>query len=39
MKLINQFYSCIENDTNDYVHVKDALPSIKSLMQSVNLQN
>ena len=29
MKLINQFYSCIENDTNDYVHVKDALPSIK----------
>ena len=29
MKLINHFYSCIENDTNDYVHVKDALPSIR----------
>ena len=28
-KLINQFYSCIENDSHDYVHVKDALPSIK----------
>ena len=29
MKLINQFYSCIANNTNDYVHVKDALPSIQ----------
>ena len=29
MKLINHFYSCIENDTNDYVHVKDAVPSIR----------
>ena len=27
-KLINHFYSCIENDTNDYIHVKDAQPSI-----------
>ncbi len=30
-KLINQFYSCIENNTQDYVHVKDALPSIKMI--------
>ncbi|MCQ6275641.1 Gfo/Idh/MocA family oxidoreductase [Bacillus sp. V3B] len=29
VKLINQFYSCIANDTNDYVHVKEALPSIQ----------
>ena len=28
-KLINHFYTCIENDTSDYVHVKDALPSIE----------
>ncbi len=29
MKLINKFYSCITEDTGDYVHVKDALPSIQ----------
>ena len=28
-KLINKFYTCILNDTCDYVHVKDALPSIQ----------
>lgn len=28
-KLINHFYSCIENNSDDYVHAKDALPSIK----------
>src|SRR5699024_424009 len=27
-KLINQFYDCIENDTDNYIHVTDALPSI-----------
>ncbi|WHY92977.1 Gfo/Idh/MocA family oxidoreductase [Neobacillus cucumis] len=31
MKLINQFYSCIANDTQDYVHVKDALTSMKMI--------
>ena len=29
MKLINKFYTCILNNTCDYVHVKDALPSIQ----------
>lgn len=29
MKLIHQFYSCIQDNTCDYVHVKDALPSIR----------
>ena len=24
-KLINQFYTCIVNNTYDYIHVKDAL--------------
>ncbi|KAA9022666.1 Gfo/Idh/MocA family protein [Niallia endozanthoxylica] len=28
-KLINHFYSCIENNLTDYVHAKDALPSIQ----------
>lgn len=28
-KLIKQFYSCIENNLTDYVHAKDALPSIQ----------
>lgn len=28
-KLIHQFYDCILNDTCEYVHVKDALPSIQ----------
>jgi UDP-N-acetyl-2-amino-2-deoxyglucuronate dehydrogenase len=28
-KIINHFYSCIENDTQDYVHAKDALTSIQ----------
>lgn len=27
-KLINKFYECIKNNTQDYVHVKDALTSI-----------
>ena len=31
MKLINKFYSCIAEDTCDYVHVKDALPSIQMI--------
>jgi len=30
-KLINKFYSCIKNSTEDYVHVKDALTSIKMI--------
>ena len=29
IKLINKFYESINEDTQDYVHVKDALPSIK----------
>lgn len=29
LKLINKFYACILDDTEDYVHVKDALPSIQ----------
>lgn len=33
MKLIHHFYSCIENDTCEYVHVKDALSSIKIIDQ------
>ena len=28
-KIINHFYSCIKNDTQDYVHAKDALTSIQ----------
>lgn len=28
LKLINKFYDCILNDTDDYVHAKDALTSI-----------
>lgn len=31
MKLINQFYSCIAKDTCDYIHVKDALPSMQMI--------
>lgn len=30
-KLINHFYSCIENNLTDYVHAKDALTSIKMI--------
>ena len=30
-KLINKFYSCIKNNNKDYVHVKDALISIKMI--------
>ncbi|MGM0876214.1 MAG: Gfo/Idh/MocA family protein [Bacillota bacterium] len=30
-KLINHFYSCIENNTQDYVHAKDALTSIQMI--------
>ncbi|MED3562078.1 Gfo/Idh/MocA family oxidoreductase, partial [Bacillus xiapuensis] len=31
VKLINHFYSCIANDTQDYVNVKDALTSMKMI--------
>ncbi|KMY49916.1 Gfo/Idh/MocA family protein [Peribacillus loiseleuriae] len=30
-KLMNQFYTCIENNSQDYVHAKDALTSIKMI--------
>jgi UDP-N-acetyl-2-amino-2-deoxyglucuronate dehydrogenase len=30
-KLINRFYACIINNTQDYVHVKDALTSIQMI--------
>lgn len=30
-KLINKFYTCIADNTEDYVHVKDALTSIKMI--------
>jgi len=30
-KLIKQFYSCIENDTQDYIHVKDAQTSMEMI--------
>lgn len=30
-KLINHFYDCINNDTTDYVHVKDAYPSMEMI--------
>ena len=30
-KLINKFYECIKNNTQDYVHVKDALKSISMI--------
>lgn len=30
-KLINHFYTCIEKNTNDYVHVKDAFTSMKMI--------
>jgi len=31
VKLINKFYSCIEDNTNDYVHAKEAFTSIKMI--------
>ncbi|MED1203056.1 Gfo/Idh/MocA family protein [Heyndrickxia acidicola] len=31
VKLINRFYDCIIQNAHDYVHVKDALPSIKMI--------
>lgn len=31
VKLINHFHACIAEDTQDYVHVKDALTSIKMI--------
>lgn len=31
VKLINHFYSCIAEDSKNYVHVKDALTSIKMI--------
>lgn len=30
-KCINHFYTCIENNTQDYIHAKDALPSINMI--------
>ncbi|UJL46952.1 Gfo/Idh/MocA family oxidoreductase [Virgibacillus sp. NKC19-16] len=30
-KLINQFYDCIENDTRDYIHAKDAQISMEMI--------
>lgn len=30
-KLINQFYNCIERDTNNYVHAKDAMVSMEMI--------
>lgn len=30
-KLINHFYACIENDTDDYIHVKDAQVSMEMI--------
>ncbi len=30
-KLINHFYACIENDTEDYIHVKDAQTSMEMI--------
>ncbi|WP_117168063.1 Gfo/Idh/MocA family protein [Paraliobacillus sediminis] len=30
-KLINHFYTCIENDTDDYIHVRDGLPSMQMI--------
>ncbi len=31
IKLINKFYECIKSNTQDYVHVKDALTSIRMI--------
>jgi predicted dehydrogenase len=31
VKLINQFYACIEKDTDDYIHVKDAQKSMEMI--------
>lgn len=30
-KLIHQFYACLQNDTDDYIHVKDAFTSMKMI--------
>ena len=30
-KLINKYYDCLMNNTKDYVHIKDAIPSIKMI--------
>ena len=30
-KLINKYYDCLMNNTKDYVHIKDAVPSIKMI--------
>ncbi|MRH45130.1 gfo/Idh/MocA family oxidoreductase [Aquibacillus halophilus] len=30
-KLINHFYRCIENDTDDYIHVRDGLPAMQMI--------
>lgn len=30
-KLINQFYECIKNDTDDYIHAKDAQTSMEMI--------
>lgn len=31
LKLINRFYECIENDRHDYIHVKEAQPSMEMI--------
>lgn len=31
IKLINQFYSCIENNSDEYIHAKDAFISMKMI--------
>jgi UDP-N-acetyl-2-amino-2-deoxyglucuronate dehydrogenase len=41
LKIINRFYECILNDTDDYVHAKDALTSIQmidAIFKSSNLK-
>ena len=41
LKLIDKFYKCIVENTQDYVHVKDALPSIQmidAIVQSSELK-
>ena len=30
-KLINKYYDCLINNSKDYVHIKDAIPSIKMI--------
>ena len=30
-KLINRYYECLLNNTKDYIHIEDAIPSIKMI--------